>query len=85
MFDGQNTVEVDWDGPLVVLDLPEMLDDKGLAILMACATAWIQAAVVRPGAGHRFIVLDERGGCSTTWGRPGGAHEPQARPPVRRV
>jgi hypothetical protein len=26
---------------------------------MACATAWIQAAVVRPGAGRRFIVLDE--------------------------
>ncbi|HSH59109.1 MAG TPA: hypothetical protein VK988_05600 [Acidimicrobiales bacterium] len=59
MFDGQTTVEVDWDGPLVVLDLSEMPDDEGLAILMACATAWIQAAVVRPGAGHRFIVLDE--------------------------
>jgi hypothetical protein len=59
MFDGETTVEVDWDGPLVVLDLSQMLDDEGLAILMACATAWIQAAVVRPGAGHRFIVLDE--------------------------
>ena len=59
MFDGETTVEVDWDGPLVVLDLSEMLDDDGLAILMACATAWIQAAIVRPGAGHRFVVLDE--------------------------
>ena len=59
MFDGETTVEVDWDGPMVVLDLSEMLDDEGLAILMACATAWIQAAVVRPGAGFRFVVLDE--------------------------
>ena len=59
MFDGETTVEVDWDGPIVVLDLSEMLDDEGLAILMACATAWIQAAVVRPGAGFRFVDLDE--------------------------
>ena len=59
MFDGETTVDVDWDGPLVVLDLSEMLDDEGLAILMACATAWIQAAVVRPDAGYRFVVLDE--------------------------
>lgn len=59
MFDGESTVEVDWDGPMVVLDLSEMLNEEGLAILMACATAWIQAAVVRPGAGHCFVVLDE--------------------------
>ncbi len=59
MFDGISTVDVDWDGPLVVLDLSELPDDEGLAILMACATAWIQAAVVRPGADHRYIVLDE--------------------------
>ncbi len=59
MFDGPSTVDVDWDGPLVVLDLSQMADDEGLAILMACATAWIQAAVARPGAQHRFIVLDE--------------------------
>ncbi|HSH62230.1 MAG TPA: hypothetical protein VK988_21800 [Acidimicrobiales bacterium] len=59
MFDGASTVDVDWDGPLVVLDLSELPEDEGLAILMACATAWIQAAVVRPGADHRYIVLDE--------------------------
>lgn len=59
MFDGQSTVDVDWDGPIVVLDLSEVPEDESLAILMACATAWIQAAVVRPGAGWRYVVLDE--------------------------
>lgn len=59
MFDGRSTVDVDWDGPLVVIDLSEFADDEGIPILMACATAWLNAAVVRPGAGRRFIVLDE--------------------------
>jgi type IV secretory pathway VirB4 component len=59
MFDGPTTVAVDWDGPLVVLDLSAIPEDESLAILMACASAWIQAAVVRPGAGRRYIVLDE--------------------------
>jgi len=59
MFDGPSTVEVDWDGPIVVIDLSAMAEDESLAILMACATAWIQAAVARPGAGWRYLVLDE--------------------------
>ncbi|MDP9387294.1 MAG: DUF87 domain-containing protein [Actinomycetota bacterium] len=59
MFDGESTVDVDWDGPAVVLDLSGLGDDGGLPILMACATAWIQAAVARPDAGRRFLVLDE--------------------------
>lgn len=59
MFDGHSTVEVDWDGPLVVIDLSAFADDEGIGILMACATAWLHAAVVRPDAGRRYIVLDE--------------------------
>lgn len=59
MFDGPSTVAVDWDGPAVVIDLSAMLHDESLAILMACATAWIQAAVARPAAGRRYLVLDE--------------------------
>jgi hypothetical protein len=59
MFDGPTTVEVDWDGPLVTVDFSQLADDEGLAVLMACATAWIQAAVMRPGAGARWLVLDE--------------------------
>lgn len=59
MFDGPTTVEVDWDGPLVTVDLSQLIDDDGMAVLMACATAWLQAAVMRPGAGARWLVLDE--------------------------
>ncbi|MGH9166056.1 MAG: ATP-binding protein, partial [Acidimicrobiales bacterium] len=59
MFDGPTTVAIDWDGPLVVIDLSAMQHDESLAILMACATAWIQAAVARPDAGMCFVVLDE--------------------------
>ncbi|MGH9011301.1 MAG: SCO6880 family protein [Acidimicrobiia bacterium] len=58
MFDGPTTIDVDWDGPLVVIDFSHLHDDDGLAILMACATTWIQAAVMRPG-GARYLVLDE--------------------------
>ncbi|HET7486649.1 MAG TPA: ATP-binding protein [Acidimicrobiales bacterium] len=59
LFDGPSTVAVDWDGPLVVLDLSALASEESLGILMACATAWIHAAVARPGAGQRFLVLDE--------------------------
>lgn len=59
MFDGHSTVNVDWDGPLVVIDLSAFVDDEAIGILMACATAWLHAAVVRPDAGLRYIVLDE--------------------------
>jgi hypothetical protein len=59
MFDGPTTIDVNWDGPLVTIDFSELTDDDGLAVLMACATAWIQAAVMRPGAGPRWLVLDE--------------------------
>ena len=59
MFDGPTTVALDWDGPLVVIDLSAMQHDESLSILMACATAWIQAAVARPDAGMCFVVLDE--------------------------
>ncbi len=59
LFDGPTTVAVDWDGPLVVLDLSAVPEDETLAILMACATAWIQAAIVRPHARRRYIVLEK--------------------------
>ncbi len=59
MFDGPTTLSLDWDGPLVVIDLSELPDDEGLAILMACATSWIQAMAARPDGGHRYVVLDE--------------------------
>jgi hypothetical protein len=59
MFDGPTSVEVDWDGPAVILDLSELFHSDALGMLMTCATAWLQAAIARPGAGKRIIVVDE--------------------------
>ena len=59
MFDGQTSVDVDWDGPLVIVDLSALHQSDALPILMTCAAAWLQAAFARPGAGKRIIVVDE--------------------------
>jgi hypothetical protein len=59
MFDGDTSIDVDWEGPAVVLDLSELFHSDALGMLMTCATAWLQAAIARPGAGKRIIVVDE--------------------------
>ena len=59
MFDGPSTIEVDWDGPGVVLDLSAVYGSEGLSLLMCCATAWLRAAVARPDGGQRILVVDE--------------------------
>ncbi|MBV8161374.1 MAG: ATP-binding protein [Acidimicrobiia bacterium] len=59
MFDGPTSVNVDWDGPAVILDLAPLFHSDALGLLMTCAAAWLQAAVARPGAGKRIIVVDE--------------------------
>lgn len=59
MFDGPSTVEVDWDGPGVVLDLSAVYGSDALSLLMCCATAWLRAAVARPDGGQRILVVDE--------------------------
>lgn len=59
MFDGHTNITVDWDGPLVVIDLSAVFASSALGLLMTCATAWMQSAIVRPNAGRRFIVVDE--------------------------
>jgi hypothetical protein len=43
MFDAQTSAEVDFDAPLVVLDVSEMQSSEELGILMTCAIAWLQA------------------------------------------
>jgi hypothetical protein len=50
MFDGPTTPGLDLDGPLVVLDLSALYNSAALGILMACATAWLQAALARQAA-----------------------------------
>lgn len=59
MFDGHTNISVDWDGPLVVIDLSAVFSSSALGLLMTCATAWMQSAIARPNAGRRFIVVDE--------------------------
>ena len=72
MFDGPTTEGLDLAAPLVVLDLSALYDPPALGILMACATAWLQAALARQaaarlagaangsvGSGHVLVVVDE--------------------------
>lgn len=45
MFDGPTTPGIDFEAPLVVLDLADVYSSEALAIFMACAMAFIQATV----------------------------------------
>jgi hypothetical protein len=64
MFDGPTSAGIDLGAPLVVLDLSALYDSPALGVLMACATAWLQAALARrQSAGHGgeqvLVVVDE--------------------------
>jgi hypothetical protein len=68
MFDGPTTAGLDLSSPLVVLDLSALYSSAALGVLMACATAWLQAALARTavsaggaaaGHGRFFLVVDE--------------------------
>jgi hypothetical protein len=68
MFDGPTTPGLDLSAPLVVLDLSALYTSAALGILMACATAWLQAALARTAAARSgpegtsrqlFLVVDE--------------------------
>ena len=68
MFDGPTTPGLDLSAPLVVLDLSALYSSAALGVLMACATAWLQAALARTavsngaapaGRGQFFLVVDE--------------------------
>ena len=70
MFDGPTTPGLDLSAPLVVLDLSALYSSTALGVLMACATAWLQAALARTaaaagggpgptGRGQFFLVVDE--------------------------
>ncbi|HZU74504.1 MAG TPA: hypothetical protein VE990_17220 [Acidimicrobiales bacterium] len=58
MFDAPTTRGLDLEAPLVVLDLSAVYGSAALGVLMACAMAWVQAAVERPGR-RRLLVVDE--------------------------
>ena len=54
MFDGETTPGLDLSAPLVVLDLSALYSSAALGVLMACATAWLQAALARTTTTGRF-------------------------------
>jgi type IV secretory pathway VirB4 component len=60
MFDGPTTVKVDWDGPIVVLDLSALgSSGDALGLVMACTMAWLHSAIARADGIHRILLLDE--------------------------
>ena len=61
MFDGPTTPGIDLSAPLVILDLSALYTSTALGVLMACATAWLQAALSRDRGSARgsFLVVDE--------------------------
>ena len=69
MFDAPTTTGLDLSAPLVVLDLSALYSSAALGVLMACATAWLQAALARSavdaeaaapsGRARFFLVVDE--------------------------
>ncbi len=64
MFDGPTTPGLDLSAPLVVLDLSALYGSTALGVLMACAAAWLQAALARTTAPRAegaqvFVVVDE--------------------------
>jgi hypothetical protein len=65
MFDGPTTDGLDLSSPLVILDLSALYSSSALGVLMACATAWLQAHLARAAAAgdadsaQTFVVIDE--------------------------
>lgn len=69
MFDGPTSEGLDLSGAFVALDLSALYSSPALGVLMACATAWLQAALARqarPVQGHLdtagvrvLVVVDE--------------------------
>lgn len=61
MFDGPTSLDIEPGAPLVVLDLSAIYQHNrdALPLVMACATAWLQAAITAAGADRRYVVIDE--------------------------
>jgi hypothetical protein len=60
LFDGPSTIRFDPDLPMISLDLSAVTgSDALLSVVMTCASAWMEAALLDPHAGQRWIVYDE--------------------------
>jgi hypothetical protein len=60
LFDGESTVTFDPSLPMVTLDLSHISgSDQLIAMVMACAPAWMEAALSDPDGGPRWVIYDE--------------------------
>jgi type IV secretory pathway VirB4 component len=60
LFDGATTHPLDFTAPIQVLDTSRLGgDDTAVALLMTCASAWMESALAAPDGGRRLVVYDE--------------------------
>ncbi|KQZ88464.1 ATP-binding protein [Phycicoccus sp. Root563] len=60
LFDGPSTIVFDPSLPMVSLDLSQIQGaDQLIAMVMTCASAWMEAALAAPDGGQRWVVYDE--------------------------
>ena len=60
LFDGPSTVRFDPSLPMVSLDLSRVTENSTLiSVLMTCASAWMESALIDPDGGQRWVIYDE--------------------------
>ncbi len=60
LFDGPSTVRFDPTLPMISLDLSRVTENATLiSVLMTCASAWMESALLDPEGGQRWVVYDE--------------------------
>ncbi|MER7604694.1 ATP-binding protein [Nocardioides sp. NPDC127503] len=60
LFDGPSTVRFDPTLPMISLDLSRVTENAMLiSVLMTCASAWMESALLDPDGGQRWVVYDE--------------------------
>jgi len=60
LFDGPSTARFDPTLPMVSLDLSRVTENATLiSVLMTCASAWMESALLDPNGGQRWVVYDE--------------------------
>lgn len=60
LFDRPSTVRFDPTLPMLTLDLLRVTENSMLiSVLMTCASAWMESALLDPAGGQRWVVYDE--------------------------
>ena len=60
LFDGHSTLVFDPTLPMVSLDLSHIQgSDQLIAMVMTCASAWMESALASPDGGQRWVIYDE--------------------------